>query len=77
MSMKTCETCKGTGQVEEPIKVGDIVTIKQWNCLGAVVGTDGIYWEVLPLTGKYRGQAPGGWSPRNLTVQHGHIHIDR
>lgn len=75
--MKTCETCKGTGQVPNPIAIGDIVAIKGWgDCLGVVTNIGSKFADVLALTGGYKG-SKGGWYPENLTVQHGHIHIDR
>ena len=86
--MKTCETCKGTGQVEEPIKTGDIVENKN-GMLGVVIDSDlqkdvqkryGIgYFGAFTVVCLARGMvghtytsAKDGW-----TVRHGHIHIDR
>lgn len=80
--MKTCETCKGTGQVKESITVarGDVVEVKReynqfWTGLGVVVDTQNPPSLVM-ISGKAKGWR-GAFAPRELTVVHGHIHIDR
>ncbi len=78
--MKTCETCKGTGQVAEPINVSDLVSINVrmtgWTGVGVITRIGPIYVDVLMVSGPHKGET-GGWSASNLTVLHGHIHIDR
>lgn len=76
--MKTCETCKGTGQVEEPIQVGDIVEITlkhnpQWAGLG-VVRDVSPYGRVALFTGNFKGQQ--GYFDLNPSMRrHGYIRL--
>ena len=86
--MKTCETCKGTGQVPEEIKTGDIVENKN-GMLGLVIDSElmkdaqkrygcgylGAFTVVCLANGAVGYTytiTKDGW-----TVRHGHIHIDR
>ncbi len=81
--MKTCETCKGTGQVPEALQIGDIVSIhcSDVNYDGApavVIGEPNAFggMGVVPLTGERKGKRTW-FKPSSLQVIHGHIHIDR
>lgn len=54
--MKTCETCKGTGQVAEPINVSDLVSINVrmagwgWTGVGVITKIGPIYVDVLMVS---------------------------
>ncbi len=85
--MKTCETCKGTGQVVEVPKGGDIVEVmfgRNAGLLGLVVGqqTKGLYDigkgmgnQIMVLALK-SGESYS-LDPNAIKIRHGHIHIDR
>ncbi len=78
--MKTCETCQGTGRVEEPLKVGDIVESIQSRSLSIVTSAQpvGGSLQTVYISGPRRGLGDTWFCPqRSLKRVHGHIHIDR
>jgi len=81
--MKTCETCKGTGQVPEIPKGGDIVegvAGRVKGLLGVVIGpnTHNSYktWGTHLFLDIKSGESYS-FEPWQVRVRHGRIHIDR